>query len=82
MTAAELAEKLLALANENHIGSDEEVLLGQAAARLRSMEEALRPFAEIGATNWTLRECPEHMTCDIDAADIHRARAALSGEKQ
>ena len=34
--------------------------------------EALQVFAE----NWTLRECRNHMTCDIEQSDILRARAA------
>jgi hypothetical protein len=44
-----------------------------------ALREALKPFAELGATNWTLNECPPHQTCDIEQADIHRARAALAG---
>jgi hypothetical protein len=44
-----------------------------------ALREALKPFAELGATNWTLNECPPHQTCDIEQADIHRARTALAG---
>ena len=68
-TAAILALKL-GLANER---------IAELERENAALREALKPFAELGATNWTLNECPPHQTCDIEQADIHRARAALAG---
>lgn len=110
MTATELAEKLEAWAqgrreaaiyhdkNGNFAISGacetEEDRLRQAAARLRSMAEALKPFARSRERDWD-EDAPDdtevwnsqgpgwgtERTC-LTVGDFSKARAALSGEGQ
>lgn len=89
--ANKLADEIEALASDEMLDGNARGVCRRAADALRSASEkdaeigrlrkALRPFAELDATNWTLQECPLHMTCDIDATDIHAARAELTEKK-
>lgn len=95
MTAAELAEKLEAVTAEqlDTVWGGMRLLdnFRQAAARLRSMEEALRPFADwadhhrASTHDHYVPECeidgPGH-SLTITLGEFRKARAVLSGEGQ
>lgn len=89
MSAAELAEKLEAIPIVDMTREDQ-ATFHQAIARLRSMEEALKPFAKIA--DRLEDEGNEAALCAYDDKDMYerpisvghfrKARAALSGEGQ